>query len=182
MNAISKFVGATAVALTASVATAAIYEAPVADNAYITMNGLDWAWAYPVSVGVDLGYQSQFGWRLATSAELANAPLATDFVFAGANVPLNGTDPVSGSYFRFLNAELDGAAACATAYFSNDYAWCDWANGLGQGMAPWAGMQGAEWYSETLVVRDAMPDVPLPGAAGLLLAGLGGIAALRRRK
>ncbi|ARE41660.1 hypothetical protein RGUI_3519 [Rhodovulum sp. P5] len=166
-------------------ASAALYEAPVAANAYITMDGLDWAWANPLPANnssFDLSYQSAFGWRLPTVAELVNAPLATDFIFAGANVPLSGTDPVSGAYFTTATASLTGDAACASPYFSNTFYHCDWQDGLGEIYGPWAGMQDAESFAEQLVVRSATPPVPLPGAAGLLLAGLGGIAALRRRK
>jgi hypothetical protein len=67
--------------------------APVPTNAYLVENGLDWAWAYPLPAdcgqnfspcpGFDLSYQSQFGWRLPTAQELANPPLATNFLFAG---------------------------------------------------------------------------------------------------
>ena len=70
---------ATLAALLASAGSqAALVNAPVAANAYISFGGLDWAWAYPLpaSNGLDLSFQSQFGWRLPTLAELAAAPLA----------------------------------------------------------------------------------------------------------
>ena len=67
---------------------------PVASNAYITVGGLDWAWASPLEQStVDLTNQAIYGWRLPTAAELAMAPLATAFVFKGANVPMGGSDP-----------------------------------------------------------------------------------------
>ncbi|MGA9850601.1 MAG: hypothetical protein WBQ45_23550 [Roseiarcus sp.] len=94
-------VGALGVALLAGGANASLVNAPVPSNAYIVFDGLDWAWAAPVAAdgsfgccGVDLSYESQFGWRLPTATELTNAPSALQFLFAGANVPLNGTDPV----------------------------------------------------------------------------------------
>ncbi|RYH09725.1 PEP-CTERM sorting domain-containing protein [Tropicimonas sp. IMCC6043] len=171
----------------ADMASAVAYEAPVASNAYITMNGLDWAWAAPWaydsgSGGFDLTYQSQFGWRLPTVEELLNAPGGLDFQFAGANVPLAGTDPVSGSRFSYSDANLTGAAACAAAYFS-DSVWCDWGNAPDNiaGPVPWAGQPGYLSYSDTLVVRDASP-IPVPGAVGLLLTGIASLYGFKRRR
>ncbi|RFP09981.1 MULTISPECIES: PEP-CTERM sorting domain-containing protein [unclassified Duganella] len=172
---------AIALCATAGAAVAAQVDAPVASNAYITRNNLDWAWASPLpaSSGLDLSYQSQFGWRLPTAAELANAPLATDFIFAGANVPLGGTDPMSGANFSAINSQLTGAAACAAPYFSKIYSNCDWQDGKGQPFGPWAGTPGAPSFGEQLVVR-AVPEVD---AYAMLLAGLGVVgAAVRRRR
>jgi len=170
-----------AIALCATVgaAVAARVDAPVASNAYITRNKLDWAWASPLpaSSGLDLSYQSQFGWRLPTAAELADAPQASDFLSAGANVPLGGTDPMSGAYFSAINGQLAGAAACAAPYFSNSYSNCDWQDGKGQPFGPWAGTPGASSYGEQLVVR----AVPEADAYAMLLAGLGVVGALARR-
>ena len=110
-------------------ASAAYFDSPVPASAYITKGGLDWAWAYPLpagSGGFDLAYQSTQGWRLPTAAELAGAPLATEFMKPGGNVPLGGADPVSGATFQATNANLTGPAACATPYFSTSYRHCDW--------------------------------------------------------
>lgn len=180
---LARFVGAIGLALLPSLASAANYEAPVAANAYITKGGLNWAWAYPLADGLDLGYQSAFGWRLPTPAELIFAPVVQDFMFAGANVPLYGTDPVSGSMFQYTDASLTGDAACAAAYFSSVYYHCDWGNGPGSlnDPQPWAGQPGAVSYSEALVVREVAP-VPIPAAAGLLAAGLGTLGLIRRRR
>ncbi|NRR28779.1 PEP-CTERM sorting domain-containing protein [Oxalobacteraceae bacterium] len=165
-------------------AQAALLNAPVASNAYITFNNLDWAWAFPLPAadGLDLSYQAQFGWRLPTEAELASAPLATDFVFAGANVPFHGSDPVSGAYFAATNSALTGAAACATPYFSSTYSHCDWQDGNGQLYAPWAGTSGARSFADQLVVRVAA--VPEADTYAMLFAGLGllGVAARRRKQ
>lgn len=173
-----------ALALCASLgsASAAVINAPVASNAYITFNNLDWAWAFPLPAesGLDLSYQSQFGWRLPTAAELANAPLATDFLFAGANVPLGGSDPLTGARFAATNASLTGAGACATPYFSNSYTHCDWQDGNGQLYAPWAGTPNARSFADQLVVR----AVPEADTYAMLVAGLGvlGLVARRRRQ
>src|SRR4029077_19517527 len=87
-------------------ANAALIQTPLPANTFISFSGLDWAWAYPLSSaspGFDISFQSGFGWRLPTLAELASAPDATDFIFPGANVPLGGSDPVSGASFLFTN-------------------------------------------------------------------------------
>ncbi|WP_293226348.1 PEP-CTERM sorting domain-containing protein [Ottowia sp.] len=160
-------------------ASGAFLNAPVPANAYITQGGLDWAWASPLPAAVaplDLSYQSAQGWRLPTAAELANAPLATDFMKAGANVPLAGTDPVSGAYFAVPNANLTGPAACATPYFSASYHHCDWADGLGQPDGPWA-QPGDVSRRDQLVVRtsgaaSAIAPVPTLGGGALVLLSL----------
>ena len=173
-------------------ASAAYFDSPVPASAYITKGGLDWAWAYPLpsgSGGFDLAYQSTQGWRLPTAAELAGAPLATEFMKPGGNVPLGGADPVSGATFQATNANLTGPAACATPYFSTSYRHCDWDNGLGQPTGPWAGMPGASHYAEQLVVRPSAapaPVVPVPTlgleALALLSLGLAGAGWLQRSR
>ncbi|MFN3936165.1 MAG: VPLPA-CTERM sorting domain-containing protein [Gemmobacter sp.] len=170
--------------MTTGAANAALVDAPVPTNAFITFGGLDWAWANPLPAasGLDLSFQSAFGWRLPTAAELLTAPLAVAFMFSGANVPLGGADPVSGATFQATNADLTGAAACAAPYFSVTFRHCDWQDGLGQPFGPWAGMDGAFGFADQLVVRDAVAAIPVPAAGWLMLAGLGGLAAVRRRR
>lgn len=154
---------------------------PLPANAYINMNGLDWAWAYPLpeSSGMSLAYQSQFGWRLPTANELAMAPLATDFLFRGANVPFFGVDPVSGATFQATNGAYTGDGACATPYFSNFYNHCDWQDGNGQTYQPWAGTPGAWSFADQLVVRAPVPE---PETWLMLAGGLGLLGALARRR
>lgn len=153
---------------------------PVPSNAYITLNGFDWAWASPCPAlggrgtgetcgnglqAVDLTYQSTLGWRFPTAAELLLAPVAQDFLFAGGNVPLGvvapGTkfgpvDPLSGSRFRFrdqLAGSVAPAGACAATYFSISYTNCDFNDGLNGGRGlPWA-LPNSLGFLEQLVLR-----------------------------
>lgn len=162
-------------------AQAAFVDAPVAANAFITEGGLQWAWAAPLpgpGNGLDLSFQSAFGWRMPTLSELQIAPDATDFIFLGANVPLGGADPLTGANFEATNAALTGAAACATPYFNTVYRHCDWQDGQGQVFGPWAGPPGAQTFADQLVVR----SVPEPGTLALLGLSLAGLALARRRK
>jgi len=107
---------------------------------------------------------------------LANSPLATEFMKAGANVPLDGTDAVSGARFDATNSALTGPAACATPYFSNYYRHCDWQDGMGQPYQPWAGMPNAEDFADQLVVRRSVPAPSVVAAVPTL--EMGGLALL----
>ena len=176
--------GVAVAALTlAASSQAALFNIPVAANAYITQGSLDWAWAFPLPAasGLDLSFQSTQGWHIPTLAELAFAPLATDFLFAGGNVPFNGTDPLTGAQFQATNAGYTGAGACATPYFSNSHKHCDWQDGLGQPFGPWAGMAGANSLADQLVVRDAVA-VPEPSTYALMALGLAGLIGVSRRR
>jgi len=167
---------------------AAPLNVPVPKNAYLTVGGLDWAWASPcngfgvASCGpIDLTYQSTQGWRLPTPAEFASHPSAQAFAFPGANVPANGVDPVSGAFngtakFDGLNADM----ACAAPYFGSPYVWCDWLDGAaGHWFNPATTTIG---YYDTLVVRETAASVPEPTAWAMLIAGFGVIGSVGRRR
>lgn len=182
MKRFGTWVAAAAVALGVSLAPASAgpINAPVPSNAYITLNGFDWAWAAPCpafggtgtsvrcgnNTQVDLSYQSTLGWRFPTLAELLLAPTAQDFLFAGGNVPaglvsgpsrLGPPDPISGSRFTFRNQAIGSVApagACAAAYFSTFYKNCDFADGLNGGFGwSWA-LPGSLGPMEQLVLRE----------------------------
>ena len=183
---------------------AALLDAPVPVNAYITFNGMHWAWANAVApdgsfidtaykpgsyTGIDLSYQSQFGWRLATIDELSDGPIATDFLFDGANVPgaALSVDPVSGA-FNTTNGRKGVAMACASPYFSAWAPTCNFANGPGVNVSgvmstPWWGQPGSFAWSDTLVVR-AIPPSPIPEPSTWLLMALslGAVGAAARRR
>lgn len=185
MKILRKFGVVLAAAGFATAANAALLDAPVPVNAYITYGGLDWAWAAPVDESViDLSYQAQFGWRLPTDAELANAPSALLFIFAGANVPFGGVDPVSGANWQYTDVTLNGDAALASPYFNNFYYHGDWCNGIGSACPNNAGntppwnrpLQG---YNDSLVVRGAVPE---PASWALMIAGFAMTGAVVRRR
>lgn len=184
---------------------AALLDAPVPTNAFITFHGMQWAWASPVAgdgsfvdlifkpgtfTGIDLSYQSQFGWRYATTDELLAGPAPADFLFDGANIPgpAGSVDPISGA-FNTTNGRGGKAMACASPYFSAWEPTCNYANGPGLHVAgvpstPWWGLPGSQTWSETLVVRDIpVSAVPEPTTWLLMAIGLGavGVGARRRR-
>lgn len=175
------FVAAAIGAAFAVAPASAAINLPIPTNAYITVNGLDWAWGAPLpnSYFSDaLSYQGTQGWRLPTLAELAFAPVGTDFMFSGANVPLGGSDAASGSSFQATNGALTGAAACAAGYFNTGYSHCDWQDG-GQ---PWAGMNGASSYADQLYVRVSTQAVPELATWAMMIVGMGAVGVSMRRR
>ncbi len=167
-------------------ASAQFATGPLPANAYIVFDGLDWAWANPLPAAdgaFTLAGQAAYGWAIPTAEQLADAPLATDFLFPGGNVPFDGTDPASGATFNATNPDYTNDGACATPWFSATFYHCDWQDGLGQPYGPWAGMDGAYDLAEQLVVRaDQGTVTPEPGTMSLLATGLIGLAGLERRR
>lgn len=163
----------------------AIVDLPVPGDAYINVDGLDWAWAAPCaavepSCGViSLAFQASQGWRLPTPEEFAVHPLAPAFIFPGGNVPLGGSDAVNN---QFQDGPPPGAGACAAAYFSTVHTHCDWGNGLDGLWFDPAG--GSDSYFETLVVRGEfsgpVSGIPEPATWAMMLLGFFGLGAALR--
>ena len=163
------------VAIAAASPAAAIINAPLPANAFITVGSLDWAWASACAPGpgygneqscapIDLSYQSTQGWRVAEAADFANAPVAADFQFVGAYSTLG--------------------FACAADFFATAFT-CD----FGDGQAGAVFNNPASQFVgnpnvDTWVVRDAGTGgaVPEPASWAMLIAGFGLVGAIQRRR
>jgi len=164
----------------AGMASAALLDAPVPSNAYITIGNYDVAWVSPVdeTFSLDLSYQSQFGWKVMTADVFNQLGIsAFSFVKVGANVDYftgNNLDEVSGANLQFFPGVLPtGDVAIAVPYFSTQYYHADWGNGV-DGL--W-NFTGDAFHFETLAYR----QVPVPAAVWLFGTGLAGLVGLRRR-
>ena len=176
--------GVAILATTFTTAATAAINAPIPVSAYITLGGLDWAWAIPLpgaQFANALSYQGTQGWRYPTAAELGAAPLATNFLKPGGNVPFNGTG-ADGANFQVTNATYTGAGACASPYFNTGFLHCDWQDGNGQPFGPWApGNANNSTFADQLFVR-VSASVPEPASWALLTLGFGMVgSAIRRR-
>ncbi len=172
---------AASIILTATSAFALPINAPVPANATITFDGLQWAWGSPCPLSgcegsFDFGtlaYQGTQGWSLPTAADMAlvdafdastPSAFADLFVYPGANVPYEGTDPVSGAYdseVAFDGLPV-GSLACASPYFNTSAPWCDGGDGAN---GDWAGsvLADAEGFPEQLLsvpLRPAFRSLP----------------------
>ena len=132
----------------------------------VNAGGMEWAWASPCapsapSCGADLVMHD--GWNVASASDFASS-------FTG---------------FADLSAKFGAGTICASAYFNSGYSHCDDANvnpsyfnvAVWNAPAAWgANVQGS--YSETFVTR----AVPEPETYALMLAGLGLISYIARRR
>ncbi|MFD2165249.1 PEP-CTERM sorting domain-containing protein [Thalassotalea euphylliae] len=162
------------------IANSSILLSEVSENAYITIDGYDIAWANPCGLGpsscdpLDLSYQSQFGWRAMDSVlfnQLGITPW--DFVFEGANVDYftgNNLDESTGARVANLSGSLpNGNVAVAAPWFSNNYTHIDWGNGLD---GYWSFSDNfAVGYYDTLVVRESL-TVPEPSTVIMIAMGI----------
>ena len=119
---------------------------------------------------------------MATVNDFANGPTASDFFFAGANVPGGGTESGTGATFFGAN---NSAAACATPWFSDIYTHCDLGDGENGNVWNMPGAQNqGECCHETWVVRDSNGGgaVPEPATWSLMISGFGLAGAMLRRR
>lgn len=164
---------ALALAVGAMPAAAQTYSGPVASNAYITFNGLDWAWASPCHAGDpscdSFNINGADGtWHFANAAEWALRPSASDFLRPDGNFAGTG-----------------GLMACASGWFSLSYTHCDYddaVSGYYSSGPNMVGPQGGQYWDETWIVRGQVVATPEPASLTLLATGLMGIAAAARRR
>lgn len=122
---------------------------------YITVSGLDWAWAAPITSGVWFGINTLFeadlhaGWREATDAEWAARPDASAF-----------------------------GSKCAAKYWNSVFTHCDFGDTLSQHWQASPELHYDLWY----VRGDNGSNVPEPGSIALVGLGLLGLTVARKRK
>lgn len=173
----------------------AVLRTEVSENAYISIDGYDIAWAGPCAViepscgALDFSYQAQFGWRAMDSHLFSELMFSVEnFVFAGANVDYhsgNNLDESSGA--RVLAAESTTGlslpindVAVATPWFSSFYNHVDWRDGLYSNWS-FADLPGMAW-SDSIAVRETHRRIPEPFSMALIGVGLLGLSMSRRSR
>jgi len=162
-------IAAAGLALITAAPSLAAINAPVPIANYITVDGVDWAWASPCALtgcngtpAMNLSYQTTQGWRVPTLEEFLARPAASAFGTA--------------SSFK-----------CAAAWFSSNYTHCDYDDGVsgflfefGYGVTS----TGANAVADTWLVRSVSGAVPEPATWALMIGGfaLAGAAMRRRAK
>lgn len=144
-------------------ANAAPNAKPVYFDSYIQQGNLYWAWASPVSTAnyKDINFLElpsfHEGWRFATDTEMASRPTWSAFIRA------------------------DGSPIQAAEYWNSSFHYVD-PSDFQQGyvLSDWTKAGGTVGW-ETLYVKDVAP-IPEPETYAMLLAGLGLIGAVARRK
>ena len=150
-------------------AKAAILDAPVDPADFLNINGADWAWAGPCapfspSCGeIDLSFQGAQGWAIATASQIAD-------VIA-----------FSGGLSAFVDL-FEPGNVCASRFFSNNWSHCDYSDARLGYIHNLAGLPDPNPAEEVFVVRGNLSPIPVPAALPLLLAGIGLLGAMKRRK
>lgn len=168
----------------------AVLMTEVSENAYITVDGYDVAWAGPCAVSnpscgaMDFSYQAQFGWEaMDTNLFTALGITAQDFVFDGANVDYasgNNLDEASGARVAAVGGTPPGGdVAVAAPWFSSRHLHIDWQDGY-RNLWSFSDANGSSWW-ESLAVRQSQ-SVPEPAGLALLMLGLAGVVVARKRK
>jgi hypothetical protein len=170
------------------IANAGVILTEVADNAYITVDGYDIAWAGPCAVAqsscgpLDFSHQAQFGWEAMSSSLFAQLNItAFDFVFEGANVDAltgNNLDEASGA--TVAQNPFIGDIAVAAPWFASAHKHIDWSNGV-NGQWSFSDMNNSSYF-DSLAVRVSTTDIPEPSTLAIFGLALIGFAASRCKK